>query len=119
MQIELNTNGKLCVRAGGGERERESEFELPPGQAEEMLVRLLAMQARARARAQAQPPSWARFYAMHLERHAGKPQPQCQWCQEEALAEEVLRHPITRVELSARTMAKPEIGEELAEELGF
>lgn len=113
MQVELNASGKLCVR------ESEREFELPSGLAEETLVRLLAMQARAQARAQAQPPTWARFYAMHLERHGSRPQLNCQWCQEEALAKQVLRHPVMRVELNTRTMAKPELGEELAEELGF
>ena len=114
LRIALTPSGGLELRVGTSTIALTSIEDLGP-----MVLRVLVMMEREKRRGEALSGAGSRFYLMHLERHGKTPQENCQWCREEALAEEVLRHPVTQVPLSARSLHQATIGEALAEELGL
>lgn len=120
--IKLNSDGQIAVVLRDGE-----ELVLPVGDLEAVLMRVLLQ--RERNSRVGHDRAGTRFYMIHLQRHGEHSQEQCQWCQEERLADEVLIHPVTKLPMTAKSLRESkgptpqgrvgEISESLAEELGL
>lgn len=115
--IKLSPEGALVIVLPEGQ-----ELALPEGNAEAVLTRILLQ--RERNGRVGTDRAGTRFYMIHLARHQTDPaeHPQCAWCQEDLDAELVLRHPVTKVPMDARSMrsvSTGKISDELAKELGL